>query len=341
MNKFINLFGSFNDSMYKMITKLQIRNSKIDINDVFKLMISSSFNDNHYSNFTERFKLDAASSGNLSYWCVKIYSCDFSDLYKQCYEYYKINKHNIFNDLSIKHPVINVNNAINQKQYNIKMNDLKHVFERYNIKISDGTVINCAVKNPNGKDVSSITINSIYDANNQLFSDYEIAYDTNEMKALLRQELTKDDLLIMDRGYSSPAFLQKLNKKTNFIVRMKSNYVILKKFIKNHYNSMITQIGDMRVKIIKYHIDKSTKKIILNKYANNNKDNEDNDSLYILMTNVVSLTRDDCMNLYDLRWSIEPSFKKMKTNFKLRHICKESNINDPIKKQIFGLICLF
>ena len=338
MNKFVNLFGSFNDCMYKTITNLQIRESKIDVKDVFKMMIASSFNNNNYSNFTERFRLDTASPGNLSYWRVKIYDCDFSDLYKQCYDYYKTNKENIFNDLPIDRPVININNAANQRQYDIKINNLKHVFKRYNVKVGDGTVINCAVKNPNGKNVSSIIINSIYDIDTKLFSDYEMAYDTNERKALLRQELTKEDLIIIDRGYSSPEFLQKLDKTTNFVVRMKSNYVILKKFIKDHYNTMVTQIGDMKVKIIKYHIDKSTKNIILNKYIDdNNEDDEDKDSVYILMTNVVSLTRDDCINLYDLRWSIEPSFKKMKTNFKLRHICKESNINDPVKKTNFWI----
>jgi len=203
--------------MYKTITNLQIRESKIDVKDVFKMMIASSFNNNNYSNFTERFRLDTASPGNLSYWRVKIYDCNFSDLYKQCYDYYKTNKENIFNDFPIDRPVININNAANQKQYNIKINNLKHVFKRYNVKVGDGTVINCAVKNPNGKNVSSIIINSIYDIDTKLFSDYEIAYDTNERKALLRQELTKEDLIIIDRGYSSPEFLQKLDKTTNFV----------------------------------------------------------------------------------------------------------------------------
>lgn len=42
-----------------------------------------------------------------------------------------------------------------------------------------------------------------------MFYDYSIAYDNNENKIMLKQPLSKDHLVIMDRGYSNTAFLKK------------------------------------------------------------------------------------------------------------------------------------
>ena len=43
------------------------------------------------------------------------------------------------------------------------------------------------------------------------------------------------------------------------------------------------------------------------------------------------------MYLYKRRWDIEVAFKHIKTNFKIRHICKESNMLDGLQKNKFWL----
>ena len=49
-------------------------------------MMESSFKDNCYSDFIEKYNnLSLASSGNLSYWTNKIYEIDISHYYESCY----------------------------------------------------------------------------------------------------------------------------------------------------------------------------------------------------------------------------------------------------------------
>ena len=278
-------------------------------------MIRSSFNDNNYCDFIDDYNLDVISQGNLSYWCVKIYNIDINDM---IYKNYQLAKDNILQS--------------------IKVNDYLHIFQKYTVLAVDGTVINSAIDNLNGKNVCSLTISSLLDISNNMFYDYLIAFDNNETKTLLKQPLNKNQLIIMDRGYSDISFLKIINKRVNFIVRLKKNLLMYKSFMKKNISSDIINIDGMRIKLVKYHVDKKTKKVIIKKYEeDNNKKNEDDDSLYVIATNVIDLTIDECIYLYKKRWSVEVAFKHLKSNFKLKYICKETNINDPVKKNKFWI----
>ena len=183
-----------------------------------------------------------------------------------------------------------------------------------------------------------MTLSSIINLENDTFYNYELAEDNNETKTLLKQPLTKDHIITLDRGYATIEFLKKLDKHTNFVVRLKKNLLITKNFMKEKEDSTIIKFGNTSLKLVKYYVDKTTKKIILHKYKDENDiQKEDNDTLFVLATNVTTLTIDDCINIYKLRWQIEVAFKKLKSNFKIRHICKESNINDPMKKIKFWI----
>ena len=73
-------------NIYKKVNKFQKRNSKYKIDDIFRVMIESSFKNNCYSDFVENYSnIALASSGNLSYWTNKIYEIDISHYYESCY----------------------------------------------------------------------------------------------------------------------------------------------------------------------------------------------------------------------------------------------------------------
>src|SRR5438045_3090163 len=132
MNIVTAIIKPYIDVMYTNIEKKQIRKSKCNIVDVFKMMIASSFGNNFYSNFTHYYNLDSASSGNLSYWTVKIYDYDISYLYKQCYTSYINLDKNKVNDISNNHYVTNTN-SINRNS--LIENDLKAIFDKYNVLV--------------------------------------------------------------------------------------------------------------------------------------------------------------------------------------------------------------
>ena len=59
---------------------------------------------------------------------------------------------------------------------------------------------------------------------------------------------------------------------------------------------------------------------------------DDNDSVFVIATNLISLTYDDLINLYKERWNIEVCNKYIKSNFNLRHIVKQCKSSNPIDK---------
>ena len=273
------------NNIHDDVSKLQKRKSKYEVNDVFNVMVKSSFNDNCYSDFTNDYgDLKLASTGNLSYWCVKIYDVNFDDAFRSCYylsnnnydknhanieltndkqslnlnkihanmeltndkqslnlnkihvnidlsndinslDLHQTNSSEIYSDSTHMSSNIQDINAqkscilpINLNKYSYHISDPKdkkfaHIYNKYQEILSvDGTVIRCAINNPNGTNISSLTISSILNISNNLFYDYQIADDCDERKALLKQPLTKNQLIIMDRGYDGVNFLKKLDK---------------------------------------------------------------------------------------------------------------------------------
>jgi len=277
-------------------------------------MIQSSFKDNCYSGFVENYdNLSMASSGNISYWANKVYDVDFSNYYASY-------------DNSDNKPLNHIDK------------DLHHIFNKFIVNAIDGSCINCSVNNLSGKNVSSMTISSILDVSNKMFSNYDITLDNNENKILLKQPLTKKILIIADRGHTNICFLKQLIKKTNFVIRLRKNLLIVKNFVKKNVDSDIIKFGNYKLKLVRYYVNKKTRKLIINKYKKDGQYKpEDKDDLYVVATNITSITNLECSKLYSLRWSVEVAFKHLKSNFKVRHICKEDNSKNPIKKTKYWL----
>lgn len=319
------------NKLHKEVLSLQQRKKKYDIFDVFRTIIAAS-NGTPYCTHTNNYNLDLISTGNFSYWTTKIYGVDLSESYKTYYEKY-IN-------LSTNHSRNYYNDIANKNDYNSL-----HLFERYNILAGDGTISNCSIKNADGTDISSIVMSTVVNISNNLVYSHNIDYDCNEHKAIFKHPLTKSDIIILDRLYSNGSTLKKLDKMTNFVVRVQKNFVYVKKFIKAKKAEDIVTVNGVPIKLIRYNVDKTTKKIIVKKYCETDDlIDEDNDNVYILATNLLTLTSDDCAYLYRRRWTIEVVFKNIKSNFNIRHIIKETNINNVQSKIDFWIdlsLCLY
>jgi hypothetical protein len=216
------------------------------------------------------------------------------------------------------------------------------LFDKYNILAGDGTKVKCAYKicNNKGTNIAAINIVAIYDIKYGTFRDYKIAYDCNEHTGLLQHTLTKDDLIILDRNFASHELMNILKKKTNFLIRLKINLLCVKKFmLESNISEKVINYKGTRIKLVKYWIDKKTKKIILNKYKDDgdNKNINDLSDCYILATNDLNLSAEECIFLYKKRWTIETSFKQLKQNFKIRYINKQITTKKPLLKTEFWL----
>ena len=86
---------------------------------------------------------------------------------------------------------------------------INYLYKKYQIYAVDGSIFKCAINNLNGKNVSSIALLAMLNVSNNMISNYNIAYDTNETKSLLelKQSLSFNHLLIMDRAYSNQSFI--------------------------------------------------------------------------------------------------------------------------------------
>src|ERR1700722_6612659 len=133
------------------------------------------------------------------------------------------------------------------------------------------------------------------------------------------------------------AFKKKSNY-TNFVVRLKKNFQFVKKFMASNKSEDIINVRKLKLKIIKYYVDRTTRNKIVKKY---NEDDviidEDKDKVFIVATNILSLNIADCIYLYNRRWTIEVVFKYLKSNFNIKHIVKETNINDCFSKLNFWI----
>lgn len=316
MDKLIIYIKTITDNIYKNIEQLQERKRKCNIKNLFSTMIASSFGDNKECNFNFLYDSNKCiSESTRSYWRSKIYDVslcgnDYSDVYSYAYDN-KIIQNNVVPD---KH---------------------KHLYERFNILAGDLTKTKSAYRNSShsGKNIASIGLSVLFDINAHMIRSYNITYDNNEITGLLKHNFSKDDVIILDRYYSSCDLFNKLKKRTNFIIRLKKNLTFVKDFMVTNDLSKIANVNGTRLKLVKYWIDKETRNIIYNKYSEDGElSDEEYSDCYILATNITDISDDDCMYLYKKRWSIEVAFKQLKQNFRIRYPCQTVRSLLPLKK---------
>lgn len=203
-------------------------------------------------------------------------------------------------------------------------NDLITKFNKpndLNFNIIDGTTINIynnkTYKTINLLGTLSNNINSnIYNNNNLNASELYLFYDY-----LDKNIFDVNQILILDRLYFSDKFVNKcFDKNINFICRLKTNSLLLKKYNKlnnnNKYDYIELNKGD------------ENKKIRIITFKNNNK-------LYHLASNLLDAKYDIdyFKKAYKIRWNIEINFKLLKANLNLDNFKtkKQDKINKELK----------
>jgi len=173
----------------------------------------------------------------------------------------------------------------------------------------DGTVITTPLTDKTTS-LSHSSVSCIIDLHSALMCYANIDDRCNE-NAMFQQQLLSlpsNSGIVADRGYCAASTLRALhNADINFVIRAKSNLLYLREFI----------LGDAD------HTTVTHNGVQMNVFKTTNLD--DNESIWILLTNVQSLTMDECVKLYKSRWKIETAFKQIKTNFNFRRPLKVVN----------------
>ena len=229
------------------------------------------------------------------------------------------NKHKISRQGLVKRgDKISINNL--NKIYN----DLIKKFNKpndFNFNIIDGTTINIynnkTYKTINLLGTLSNNINSnIYNNNNLNSSELSLFYDY-----LDKNIFDVNQILILDRLYFSDKFVNKcFDKNINFICRLKTNSLLLKKYYKLNNND--------KCDYIELNKGDENKKIRIITFKNNNK-------LYHLASNLLDVKYDInyFKKAYKNRWDIEINFKLLKANLNLDNLKtkKQDKINKELK----------
>jgi hypothetical protein len=99
-----------------------------------------------------------------------------------------------------------------------KYDPLKRIYNKYNILAGDGTVSECSFKNNHGKNVASYTTSIIFNTLTIMVYDYRIRFNNNQLTGILNANLTKSYIIVLDRGYTELSFMDKLSKRTHFVI---------------------------------------------------------------------------------------------------------------------------
>lgn len=116
-----------------------------------------------------------------------------------------------------------------------------------------------------------------------------------------------------------------LYEKTNFILRIKSKLSIAQKLIKSKKNSINLEHNNMKLKLIRFSINHTNNEV--NNFDDEHKEGNENDSLYIICTNMTNLSFEECQELYKRRWKVETANKYLKSNTNLRNIKTDTKTN--------------
>lgn len=190
-----------------------------------------------------------------------------------------------------------------------------------NFHLIDGTKINIyhnkTYKTINLLGILSNNINSnIYNNENLNASELSLFYDY-----LDKNIFDNNQILILDRLYFSDKFVNKcFDKNINFICRLKSNSMLLKK-----YNKLENNDRNDYVELNKGNLNR---KIRIITFKNNNK-------IFHLASNLLDakLDIDYFKKAYKSRWNIEINFKLLKANLNLDNLKtkKQDKINKELK----------
>lgn len=195
------------------------------------------------------------------------------------------------------------------------------------------------------KDVpkSMCLLSLLYDPANYMTLDVQTGHgDGSELQLLLRHlsKAEKGDILLMDRGYPSRYLFSILESRgIHYVVRMKPNWVPVKKFMKNRKQDIVVTMevpdGDYEHYGQQYSGMKKVIKCRLVKV----KDEQGN--LQILCTSLLDLAKyktHELADLYKLRWGIEEGYKMYKARVQVEAFSGKTAT--AVKQDIYAKIMM-
>jgi len=164
--------------------------------------------------------------------------------------------------------------------------------------------------------------------------DCNVGYDTDEREAFKRQLILyvkTNDICVMDRGYYGEDFVNFINDKCFFVIRMKLNLKIVKEFLAKDVTSSTVVILGCTYRLVRYKVDKATKDVVHEYYGSTTGGitEEDMSPEYVLITNIMDDTVPKIAQYHRKRWQVEVSIKDMKSNYDLNRLYVANYKQEP------------
>lgn len=184
------------------------------------------------------------------------------------------------------------------------------------------------------KTKGGIKLHVMYDAKEQI-PDFMIFSEAKKHDMYLADKLpiNANSIYVMDKGYYSYKFFQKINQnKAFFVIRTKTNtqYKIIKRNPKN--NKKIK--ADWNVRINGSKKEEYSQDLRIVKYYD-----EEKKKTYAFLTNNFRLSAKTIADVYKSRWDIELFFKWMKQNLKIKTFIGTSE--NAVKIQIWTAMIVY
>ncbi len=184
------------------------------------------------------------------------------------------------------------------------------------------------------KTKGGIKLHVMYDSKEQI-PDFMIFSEAKKHDMYLADKLkiNPNSIYVMDKGYFSYKFFQKINKnKAFFVIRTKTNtqYKIMKRNKKNHKSIK----ADWTIKVDSLKTDEYPQALRVVKYYDEKKK-----KTYEYLTNNFQLSATTIADIYKARWDIELFFKWIKQNLKIKTFIGTSE--NAVKIQIWTAMIAF
>jgi len=168
-----------------------------------------------------------------------------------------------------------------------------------------------------GKEQSMCLLSMLYDPVNYLTLDVQTDHmDASELQLFLRHldKVEKDDIVLLDRGYLARYIFSILQSKgSHFIVRMKSNWLPTKEFLKSRKQDMtiMMEVPDGDFDRYRQQFPRMRKQVKCRLV----KIKDEQGNIQVLCTSLMDPVKyklGELGELYRIRWAIEEGYKMYK-----------------------------
>lgn len=190
-----------------------------------------------------------------------------------------------------------------------------------------------------GKKQSMCLLSMLYDPVNYLTLDVQTDHmDASELQLFLRHlnKVEKDDIVMLDRGYLARYIFSVLQSKgSHFIVRMKSNWLPVKEFLKGRKQDMtvMMEVPDGDFDRYRKQFPRMRKQVKCRLV----KIKDEQGNIQVLCTSLLDPVKyklEELGELYRIRWAIEEGYKMYKARVQVEAFSGKTAI--AVKQDIYA-----